>query len=182
VVPGFELAVRDADGRDVADGEVGRLWVRGDSLALGYWQDVPQSQEAFRGPWFAGSDLVRRDSDGFVHYVGRGDDALKVGGKWLLPAEVEDCLLAHEAVTEAAVVGVPDGAGLTRPVAFVVPAAAPMGGPPPDDLASDLQQHCLARLDAYKHPRKVFVVADFPRTHLGKVDRGALRRLADGQV
>jgi acyl-coenzyme A synthetase/AMP-(fatty) acid ligase len=177
VVPGFELAVRDADGRDVADGEVGRLWVRGDSLALGYWQDVPQSQEAFRGPWFAGSDLVRRDAEGFVHYVGRGDDALKVGGKWLLPAEVEDCLLAHEAVTEAAVVGVPDGAGLTRPVAFVVPAGAA-----PDDLASDLQQHCLARLDAYKHPRKVFVVADFPRTHLGKVDRGALRRLADGQV
>ena len=64
-----------------------------------------------------------RDADGFVHYVGRGDDALKVGGKWLLPAEVEDCLLTHAAVTEAAVVGVPDGSGLTRPVAFVVPAA-----------------------------------------------------------
>jgi acyl-coenzyme A synthetase/AMP-(fatty) acid ligase len=181
VVPGFELAVRDADGRDVADGEVGRLWVRGDSLALGYWQDVPQSQEAFRGPWFAGSDLVRRDAEGFVHYVGRGDDAFKVGGKWLLPAEVEDCLLAHEAVREAAVVGVPDGAGLTRPVAFVVPAA-PQDDPPPDDLGAALQRHCLANLDAYKHPRRVFVLADFPRTHLGKVDRGALRRLADGQV
>jgi benzoate-CoA ligase family protein len=182
VVPGFELAVRDADGRDVPDGDVGRLWVRGDSLALGYWQDVPQSQDAFRGPWFAGADLVRRDGDGFVHYVGRGDDALKVGGKWLLPAEVEDCLLAHEAVTEAAVVGVPDSAGLTRPVAFVVPATSPETGGPPDDLAGALQGHCLANLDAYKHPRKVFVVADLPRTHLGKVDRGALRRLADGQV
>ncbi|MDQ1517408.1 MAG: hypothetical protein QOE80_3238 [Actinomycetota bacterium] len=182
VVPGFELAVRDADGRDVPDGDVGRLWVRGDSLALGYWQDVPQSQEAFRGPWFAGSDLVRRDAEGFVHYVGRGDDALKVGGKWLLPAEVEDCLLAHEAVREVAVVGVPDGAGLTRPVAFVVPAGAPQDDPPPGDLGAALQRHCLANLDAYKHPRKVFVVADLPRTHLGKVDRGALRRLADGQV
>jgi acyl-coenzyme A synthetase/AMP-(fatty) acid ligase len=119
---------------------------------------------------------VRRDGDGFVHYVGRGDDALKVGGKWLLPAEVEDCLLTHGAVQEAAVVGVPDQSGLTRPVAFVVAADPPAG----EDLGAALQQHCLTHLDAYKHPRKVFVVDDLPRTHLGKVDRGALRRQADG--
>lgn len=182
VVAGFELAVRDADGRDVPEGEVGRLWVRGDSRALCYWQDGPKSHEAFRGEWFAGGDLVRRDADGFVHYVGRGDDALKVGGKWLLPAEVEDCLLTHEAVTEVAVIGVPDHAGLTRPVAFVVPAVA--GGPAAaaDTLGAELQRYCLAQLDAYKHPRHVFVVADLPRTHLGKVDRGALRRLADGRL
>ena len=173
VVPGFELAVRDADGRDVPDGEVGRLWVRGDSLALGYWQDTPKSRDAFRGEWYASGDLVERDADGYVHYVGRGDDALKVGGKWLLPAEVEDCLATHEAVTEAAVVGVPDSTGLTRPVAFVVPAASTK----PDGLECELQQHCLTHLDAYKHPRKVFILDDLPRTHLGKVDRGSLRRL-----
>ena len=73
-------------------------------------------------------------------------------------------------------VGVPDGAGLTRPVAFVVASAAEQAAG--DDLGAELQQHCLAHLDAYKHPRKVFVVGDLPRTHLGKVDRGALRRLA----
>lgn len=172
VVPGFDLAVRDAEGRDVPEGDVGRLWVRGESRALGYWQDTPKSHDAFRGEWFASGDLVRRDEDGFVHYVGRSDDALKVGGKWLLPAEVEDCLIAHDAVTEAAVIGVLDRSGLTRPVAFVVPSA------PAENLEATLQQHCLARLDAYKHPRRVFVVDDFPRTHLGKVDRGALRRLA----
>lgn len=176
VVPGFELAVRDAEGDDVPEGEVGRLWVRGDSRALGYWQDTPKSHDAFRGEWFASGDLVRRDEDGFVHYVGRGDDALKVGGKWLLPAEVEDCLLTHDAVTEAAVVGVADSSGLTRPVAFVVPTA------PAHELEATLQQHCLAHLDAYKHPRKVFVLDDFPRTHLGKVDRGALRHLAEGRL
>ena len=176
VVPGFELAVRDAEGDDVPEGEVGRLWVRGDSRALGYWQDTPKSHDAFRGEWFASGDLVRRDEDGFVHYVGRGDDALKVGGKWLLPAEVEDCLLTHDAVTEAAVVGVADSSGLTRPVAFVVPTA------PVHELEATLQQHCLAHLDAYKHPRKVFVLDDFPRTHLGKVDRGALRHLAEGRL
>jgi benzoate-CoA ligase family protein len=180
VVPGFELAVRDAEGRDVGDGDVGRLWVRGDSLALGYWQDAPKSRDAFRGEWYASADLVRRDADGFVSYVGRGDDALKVGGKWLLPAEVEDCLLTHSAVKEATVIGVPDRAGLTRPVAFVVPVAA--CGAEPAHLEADLQRHCLTQLDAYKHPRRVFVVDDLPRTHLGKVDRGALRRLADGQV
>ncbi len=182
VVPGFELAVRDADGRDVPDGEVGRLWVRGDSLALGYWQDTAKSREAFRGEWYASGDLVQRDADGYVHYVGRGDDALKVGGKWLLPAEVEDCLLAHGAVTEAAVVGVPDSSGLTRPVAFVVPAASAKPDGPPGGLEGELQQHCLTHLDAYKHPRKVFIIDDLPRTHLGKVDRGSLRRRAEGQV
>ena len=161
----------------MAEGEVGRLWVKGDSRALGYWQDTPQSHDAFRGEWYASGDLVRRDGDGFVHYVGRGDDALKVGGKWLLPAEVEDCLLAHGAVAEAAVVGVPDRSGLTRPVAFVVPAGAATPG-----LDEALQQHCLTQLDAYKHPRRVFVVDDLPRTHLGKVDRGALRRHAEGKV
>ena len=178
VVPGFELAVRDADGRDVPDGEVGRLWVRGDSLALCYWQDSAKSRDAFRGEWYASGDLVTRDVDGYVTYVGRGDDALKVGGKWLLPAEVEDCLATHDAVMEAAVVGVPDGAGLTRPVAFVVATASAER----DGLEGELQQHCLTHLDAYKHPRKVFILDDLPRTHLGKVDRGSLRRLAEGQV
>jgi len=95
---------------------------------------------------------------------------------------VEDCLLAHEAVTEAAVVGVPDSSGLTRPVAFVVPAASAKPDDPPGGLEGELQQHCLTHLDAYKHPRKVFIIDDLPRTHLGKVDRGSLRRRAEGQV
>ncbi|MGH9184518.1 MAG: AMP-binding enzyme [Acidimicrobiales bacterium] len=97
-----------------------------------------------------------------------------MSGKWLLPAEVEDCLAEHPAVTEAAVVGVPDASGLVKPVAFVVSATGERGA----GLEEDLRRHCLARLDAYKHPRRVVVVAEMPRTHLGKVDRGALRRLA----
>lgn len=183
-VPGFDVRVRDDEGRDLPDGEVGRLWVRGGSRALGYWQDAAESAETFRGEWFVGGDMVRRDAEGFFHYVGRGDDALKVGGKWLLPAEVEDCLMEHRGVVEAAVVGVPDASGLVKPVAFVVAARADEGGAEGQDLESALQAHCLARLDAYKHPRRVFVVPEMPRTHLGKVDRGALRRLAgeDGAV
>jgi benzoate-CoA ligase len=117
-----------------------------------------------------GGDLVIRDADGYITYAGRSDDALKVGGRWLLPVEVEDCLVDHPLVAAAAVVGVPGADGLVKPVAFVVAA-----GGVSEQL---LQQHCLDRLEAYKHPRRVFVVAELPRTHLGKVDRGALRRQA----
>ncbi|MDQ3946787.1 MAG: benzoate-CoA ligase family protein [Actinomycetota bacterium] len=175
-VPGFDVRVCDDVGNEMRVGEVGRLWVRGDSRALGYWQDAEKSAEAFRGEWFAASDMVRQDTDGYFHYVGRADDALKVGGKWLLPAEVEDCLLAHPAVSEAAVVGVPDAGGLTKPVAFVVTAGAA------EDLEAALRDHCLSLLDPYKAPRRVFVVDGLPRTHLGKVDRGALRRQGSGAL
>ena len=171
-VPGFDVRVCDDEGNEMRVGEVGRLWVRGGSRALGYWQDAEKSAEAFRGEWFAASDMVRQDTDGYFHYVGRADDALKVGGKWLLPAEVEDCLLAHPAVAEAAVIGVPDAGGLTKPVAFVVAGSGASG----EDLGAALRDHCLAHLEPYKAPRRVFVVAGLPRTHLGKVDRSALRR------
>jgi benzoate-CoA ligase family protein len=173
-VPGFDVRVRDSEGRDLPDGEVGRLWVRGGSRALGYWQDLSRSAEAFRGEWFAAGDMVGRDADGYVTYVGRADDALKVGGKWLLPAEVEGCLQSHPGVAECAVVGVPDARGLTKPVAFVVAAATPA----PEGFADALKAYALERLEPYKHPREVHVVDALPRTHLGKVDRGALKRRA----
>lgn len=168
-VDGFDVRVRDNDGNDLADGEVGRLWVRGDSRAIAYWQDMPKTVEAFRGEWFAASDLVRRDADGYFFYVGRSDDAVKVGGKWLLPAEVEGCLIEHPAVLEVAVVGAPDADGLTKPVAFVV--VAERG----DDIEAELIEHALSNLEPYKRPRRVLVVESLPRTHLGKVNRGTLR-------
>ena len=172
VVPGFELEVRDDRGLPVPDGEVGRLWVRGDSRALGYWQAAAKTAAAFRGEWFVGGDLVCRDSEGYVTYCGRSDDVLKVGGKWLAPQEVESCLMRHPAVAECAVVGVENAAGLTKPYAFVVAKEER------DDLEEELKQHCLAELEAYKHPRRVIVLESFPRTHLGKVDRGKLKALA----
>ena len=172
-VEGFDVRVRDAQGQDVAAGEVGRLWVRGASRAIGYWQDMPATMEAFRGEWFAAGDLVRRDDDGYIHYVGRADDAVKVGGKWLLPGEVEDCLLEHPEVLEAAVIGVPDADGLTKPVAFVVAA-----DPGRDDIEARLVEHVLERLEPYKRPRRVVLLEQMPRTHLGKMNRAELRRQA----
>ena len=172
VVPDFEIKVCDDEGAELPDGEVGRLWVRGGSRAIGYWRDLDKTMAAFRGEWFVGGDLVSRDSDGYVSYHGRSDDVLKVGGKWLAPQEVESCLMKHPRVAECAVVGVTDGAGLTKPYAFVV--AKDDGS----DLEAALKEHCLAQLQAYKHPRQVMVLDDFPRTHLGKIDRSRLKEMA----
>jgi benzoate-CoA ligase len=172
-VPGFEVRVCDDEGGEVPDGEVGWLWVRGGSRAIGYWQQMEKTQEAFRGEWYVSGDMVSRDADGCFTYAGRGDDMLKVSGKWLSPKEVENCLLEHAAVREVAVVGVTDESGLTKPHAFVLPEA------PPDDsaaLAEELKGFVRDRLDPYKYPRVIHFLDDLPRTHLGKVDRARLRR------
>jgi benzoate-CoA ligase family protein len=170
VVAGFDVKVCDDDGREVPDGEVGWLWVRGGSRAIGYWQQMEKTQQAFRGEWYVSGDMLRRDADGYYTYCGRGDDMLKVAGKWLAPAEVENCLLRHPAVEECAVVGVVDQNGLTKPHAYVLAREKR------PDLAEELKAFVRDKLDAYKAPREVFVVDSLPRTHLGKIDRGKLRR------
>ncbi len=172
VVEGFDLRVRDDEGRDLAPDEVGRMWVRGGARAIQYWQNQEKTEEAFRGEWFVGGDLVRRDADAYVTYCGRVDDVLKVAGRWLLPSEVESCLIGHPAVRECAVVGVSDADGLMKPYAFVLAEEGSEG------LADQLKAHALEHLDAYKHPRRVIVLEEFPRTHLGKVDRGKLKAMA----
>jgi benzoate-CoA ligase family protein len=172
-VPGFDVRVCDDDGAEVPDGEIGWLRVRGNSRALGYWQQLEKTCESFVGEWYVSGDMVSRDADGWFTYCGRGDDMLKVSGKWLSPREVENCLLAHAAVREAAVVGVADASGLTKPWAFVRVDAQRPG------LDDELKAFVRERLEPYKAPRQVRFLERFPRTHLGKVDRGALRELAE---
>ncbi len=171
VVPGFEIKACDDDGVEVVPGEVGRLWVKGDSLGLGYWEQPEMTEEAFRDGWFVGGDLVSIDHDGYVTHRGRADDAIKVKGKWFRPQEVESALLDHESVKECAVVAVTDDSGLAKPVAFVVAENGVS--------EADLVDWVLARLEAYKHPRRVFFVEELPQTHLGKVNRGELKRMAE---
>ncbi len=172
-VPGFELRICDEHGSDVKDGEVGRLWVRGNSRAIGYWQNMARTAKAFQGEWFVGGDLVCRDQEGYVTYCGRGDDVLKVSGKWLAPQEVESCLMQHAAVEECAVVGVETEDGLTKPYAFVVCVEGDHEG-----LEDEIKGFVLEHLQPYKHPRRVILVETFPRTHLGKIDRGKLKKMA----
>ncbi len=169
VVPGFEVKVADEEGRPLPDGETGHLWVRGGSRALGYWQQLEKSQQAFRGEWVVTGDLLRREPDGYFTYGGRADELLKVSGKWLSATEVESCLLLHPAVSQAAVVGVADASGLVKPHAYVIPRERR------DGLAEELKAFVRERLEPYKHPREVIFVDALPTTHLGKVDRGRLR-------
>lgn len=176
VVPGFEVRVCDDDGAELPDGEIGWLWVRGNSRAIGYWQQMEKSREAFRGEWYVSGDMLVRDADGYFTYCGRGDDMLKVKGKWLSPKEVENCLLQHPAVRECAVVGIPDPDGLISPHAFVVCEGSANEGD--DDLEPELRAFVKDRLASYKCPRDMTLTDDLPRTHLGKVDRGALRTIA----
>jgi len=173
VVPGFEVKACDDNGHPVPTGETGWLWVRGGSRAISYWQQMDKTMQGFRGEWYVSGDLISMDADGYVTYAGRGDEMLKVAGKWLAPQEVESCLLQHPAVVEAAVVGVPDGDGLVKPHAFVVARDRR------DGLAAELKAFVRERLQPYKHPREVVFLDTLPRTHLGKVDRGRLRRRDD---
>jgi acyl-coenzyme A synthetase/AMP-(fatty) acid ligase len=170
VVEGFEVRVCDDDGNELPSGEVGTLWVRGGSRGWGYWQESARTAQAFRGEWYVSGDLVSRDAEGYLTHHGRGDELLKVGGRWVAPQEVEGCLLEHPAVRECAVVGRADAAGLVKPHAFVVAEG------PGEGLAAALQAFVKERLQPYKYPRQVTFVDALPRTHLGKVDRGRLRR------
>jgi benzoate-CoA ligase family protein len=171
-VPGFEVRVRDDAGHDLPDGEIGALWVRGGARAWGYFREMDKTQAAFRGEWVVPGDLVSRDADGFFTYQGRGDDVFKVAGRWYSPAEVEGTLLRHPQVAECAVVGIVDGNGLLKPHAWVIPRQSVPG------LARALADFVARELLPYKAPRVVHLVAELPRTHLGKIDRGALKRPA----
>jgi benzoate-CoA ligase family protein len=181
-VEGYELRVlpEDAIGpgaEPVPTGEIGVLWVRGDSVAQGYHQDRDKSWRTFHGHWCRTGDLFRLDKRGYLWFGGRADDLFKVGGVFVAPLEVEECLGTHAAVSVAAVIAGDDG-GLVKPKAFVeVRADARDRIASPDGraaLAAELQEHVKARLSKHKYPRWVVFVDDLPKNDRGKVDKKTL--------
>ena len=170
VVPGYRARVVDEDGREVPDGETGTLWVEGDTAALLYWNEHEKTKETFSGDLVKTGDLFARDADGYFWFRGRADQLLKVGGVWVAPAEVEQCLLGHPDVVECAVVGYEQD-GLTRTRAHVVLRE---GVAPSDELAVTLQEHVRHVLSPHKYPRDVRFVSVLPKTPSGKIDRRAL--------
>jgi benzoate-CoA ligase family protein len=170
VVPGYTARVVDEDGRELPHGETGRLWIEGDTAAVMYWQAREKSNETYAGDRVMSGDLFARDADGFFHYRGRADDLLKVGGIWVAPQEIEQCLTAHADVAECAVVGYEEE-GLQKPRAFVV-----LHDGARSDAAA-LQAHVKATLSPHKYPRDVRFVDQLPRTGSGKIDRRALREV-----
>ncbi|HTE06585.1 MAG TPA: benzoate-CoA ligase family protein [Planctomycetota bacterium] len=182
VVPGYECSIVDPEGHPVPAGQVGRLQVRGESAALCYWQAHEKSKETFAGDLVITGDMFRVDADGYYFYEGRADELLKVGGVWCAPHEIEDCLLGHEAVAEAAVVGWRDKDELVKPKAFVVARSghAPRDAAGAHALAHALQEWVKARLAVYKYPRWVEFLDELPKSDRGKVDRKSLKARQDG--
>src|SRR5262249_31832236 len=159
-------------------GETGVMWVRGDSVALGYFQDRDKSWATFFGHWCRTGDLFSLDEEGYLYFSGRADDLLKVGGLWCAPVEVEECLMQHPAVSLAAVIGGDEG-GLTKPKAFVVLRDDARRKAETDEarvaLAAALKDFVRERRSRHKVPRWVVFAADLPRNDRGKVDKKALK-------
>lgn len=168
---GFEVKIVDENGTPVPRGQVGHLWVRGPSLATGYWKDPVRTQQHFRDGWVRTGDLFYEDDAGYLHVAGRADEMIKAGcGQWIAPTELESVLQEDEAVAESAVVGYSDSDGVVRPKAFVVlrqsvrPSAA-------------IEQRLAAAVAArwpempHKHLAAIEFISGLPRTTNGKIQR-----------
>ncbi len=120
LVAGYDARILDGDGQPVPSGEIGNLWIRGDSVCAGYWNRHDLTRDTIEGGWLRTGDKYTQDADGYFWYAGRSDDLLKVGGQWVSPMEVENALIAHPDVLECGVVGREDRDTLVKPAAFVV--------------------------------------------------------------
>ena len=175
-VPGYEARLVGDDGAEVGGRDIGELLVRGPSMTTGYWNQPEKTRAAFVDGWMHTGDKFERDADGAYIHRGRADDMLKVSGIWVSPVEVEAALIAHDAVLEAAVIGVEDEAGLTKTKAFVT--LTPGAPPASDALAEDLKRFVKSRLAPYKYPRMIEFVDALPKTATGKIRRHVLREQA----
>jgi 4-hydroxybenzoate-CoA ligase len=171
-VPGYEVRLVDEQGRDVPDGEVGELLVKGPSAAEGYWNQREKSRATFEGGWTRSGDKYTRDAEGYYTYQGRTDDMFKVSGIWVSPFEVESALIGHPAVLEAAVVPKEDGDGLLKPQAFIVLKPNKGAG---NGLEEELKEHVKAKAGMWKYPRWITFVEGLPKTATGKIQRFKLR-------
>jgi benzoate-CoA ligase family protein len=174
-VPGYDVRLRDKDGRDVADNEEGILWVRGDSNTPLYWNRPDKSAETIRdGGWIYTGDRFVRDSDGFHFFRGRADDLIKISGQWVYPLEVELCLAEHPAIRECAVYAaeLPDRRMTLKAVVVMNDRGFDAA-----EVTKALQDFVKAKLLPYKYPREISFVDELPKTGTGKIDRQAVMRI-----
>jgi acetyl-CoA synthetase len=172
--PGHVLAVIDEDGNELDDNELGEIAARDDdpTLFLGYWRQPERTAGMRAGQWVRTGDFGYRDEDGYFWFKGRNDDLIKSAGYRIGPAEVEDALVHHPAVIEAAVIGAPDEERGQIVKAFVK-LSDDTGGS--SDLVAELQDHVKTNLALYKYPREIEFVDAFPQTSTGKINRKELR-------
>jgi benzoate-CoA ligase len=177
LVPGYEAMITEEDGYPVEAGEPGYLSIKGDSAAAYYWRNHEKTKETMKGEWVFAGDWYRADEDGFFWYEGRADDMITVSGLWVSPVEVENTLGDHDAVSEAAAVGVPVD-GLTRVKAFIVLREGHEGS---EKLAEELQEWSKEKLKRYQYPHIVEFVDELPKTVTGKIQRFKLRESESGE-
>ena len=172
--PGHNIEPVDTSGKPMPDGEVGELAARRDDpvFFLGYWGEEKATREKFIGDYWGTGDLGYRDGDGYLWFVGRKDDVISSAGHRIGPGEIEDCLIKHEAVAQAAVIGSPDALRGEVVKAFIILAD---GQTPSEALAQNIRQNVKQRLAAYEYPREIEFVDSLPMTTTGKVRRIELR-------
>ena len=174
VVPGYEAKIIGDDGDSVPQGQTGRLVVKGASTARYYWNNPQKTADTMRGNWVDTGDTYLQDESGYFVYCGRSDDMLKVGGIWCSPVEIENRLIEHPKVLEAAIVGRLDEDRLIKPEAYIVLNEPVDAG---EVLAAELMEHCKSGLARYKYPRWFNFVEELPKTATGKIQRFKLRRV-----
>ncbi len=170
-VPGYDVRLVDEHDHEVAEGQIGELLVRGGSAATDYWNRRDKSRSTFEGHWTRTGDKYEKLPGGRFVYCGRTDDMFKVSGIWVAPFEVEQALVTHPSVLEAAVVPARDADGLEKPKAFVVLKPGAEAG----NLAAALKDHVKDRIGKWKYPRWVEIISELPKTATGKIQRFKLK-------
>jgi acetyl-CoA synthetase len=179
--PGHRVAVIDDEGNECPDGvpgdvAVNRYDVHGEPdpiFFLGYWKNEDATRRKYTGDWCRTGDLATRDADGYLWYQGRADDVFKAAGYRIGPSEIENCLVKHPAVVNAAVVPKPDKERGALVKAFVVLAPGVQGS---DKLIAELQIHVKGKLAPYEYPKEIEFIDALPMTTTGKVQRRVLRQ------
>ena len=171
VLPGVQAQVRNAEGSVQAAGETGQLWVRGENVMLGYWNNPEATASVMDGEWFATGDVARVDADGNIFIVDRIKDMVLRNGYSVYPREIEDVLYTHDQVQSIAVLGLPNERVGEEVVAVVVPRPGADGGV----LQAELDALARTRLAAYKYPRRYVLVDEMPLGPTGKILKRDLR-------
>ena len=173
IFPGSELKIVGEDrAADLGPNQVGELVVRNPGLAKGYWKLPEMTADKFREGWLYTGDLLRRDEDGYYYFVGRKDDMMNVAGENVYPKEVEEILLMHPNVSDAVVVPAKHDVKGVVPVAFIIEREKGAA------TEEEIKQFFLRHGATYAHPRRIYFFDVMPLGGTGKIDRGALKRLA----
>ncbi|NJK55781.1 MAG: benzoate-CoA ligase family protein [Pleurocapsa sp. SU_5_0] len=172
-IPGYEVRVIDENGLPCEDDEIGELQVRGESLMLGYWNQLTKTRQAIYGNIMRTGDKYKRDRHGFFWFMGRGDDLFKVNGQWISPLAIESVLHQHPQILEVAVVPHNSGDKLTQIIAYI---SLKSQQPPSKELEKNILNFAKQHLPHFKSPQQIYFVESLPRTATGKIHRHLLKQ------